>query len=55
MRCDFGTTIGDDGDVSLGGHVVPKKDTFRNLGSMLQRDDDINEDVSYRITARWIK
>jgi hypothetical protein len=28
MRCDFGTTISEDGDVSLGGQVVPKKDTF---------------------------
>jgi hypothetical protein len=37
MRCDFGTTISEDGDVSLGGQVVPK-DTIRYLGSMLQRD-----------------
>jgi hypothetical protein len=35
MRCDIGTTISEDGDVSLGGQVVPKKDTFRYLGSML--------------------
>jgi hypothetical protein len=54
MRCDFGTTISEDGDVSLGGHVVLKKDTFRYLGSMLQRDGDIDEDVSHRIKARWI-
>ncbi len=51
MRCDFGTTISEDGDVSLGGQVVPKKDTFRYLGSMLQRDGDIDEDVSHRIKA----
>jgi hypothetical protein len=49
MRCDFGTTISEDGDVSLGGQVVHKKDTFRYLGSMLQRDGDIDEDVSHRI------
>jgi hypothetical protein len=54
MRCDFGTTISEDGDVSLGGQVVPK-DTFHYLGSMLQRDDDIDEDVSHRIKARWMK
>jgi hypothetical protein len=47
MRCDFGTTISEDGDVSLGGHVV-SKDTFRYLGSMLQRDGDIDEYVSHR-------
>jgi hypothetical protein len=54
MRCDFGTTISEDGDVSLGGQVVPK-DTFHYLGSMLQRDGDIDEDVSHRIKARWMK
>jgi hypothetical protein len=55
MRCDFGTKISEDGDVNLGGQVVPKKDTFHNLGSMLQRDDDIDEDVCHMIKAGWIK
>ena len=54
MRCDFGTTISEGGDVSLGGQVVPK-DTFRYLGLMLQRDGDIDEDVSHRIKAGWMK
>jgi hypothetical protein len=35
--------------------VVPKKDTFRYLGSMLQKDGDIDEDLSYRIKADWLK
>jgi hypothetical protein len=35
MRCDFGTTISEGGDVSLGGQVVPKKDTFHYLGLIL--------------------
>jgi hypothetical protein len=35
--------------------VVPKKDTFRYLGSMLQKDVDINEDVSHRIKVGWLK
>jgi len=35
----------------LKGQKVPKKDTFRYLGSMLQRDQDIDEDVSHRIKA----
>ena len=56
MRCDFGTTISEAiGDVSLGGQVVPKKDTFHYLRSMLQRDGDIDEDVSHRIKAGWMK
>jgi hypothetical protein len=28
-------------EVSLDGQVVPRKDTFRYLGSMLQKDGDI--------------
>ena len=34
---------------------MPKKDTFRYLRSMLQRDGDIDADVSRRIKAGWIK
>jgi hypothetical protein len=55
MRCDFGTTISDDGDASLGGRVVPNKDIFNYFGSMLQRDGDIDEDVTHRIKAGWMK
>ena len=54
MRCDFGTTTRDEEDISLEGQVVPRKDTFQYLGS-LQRDGDIDEDVSHRIKAGWIK
>jgi hypothetical protein len=35
--------------------VVPKKDTFRYLGSMLQKDGDIDEDLSHRIKISWLK
>jgi hypothetical protein len=35
--------------------VVPKKDTFRYLGSMLQKDGDIDKDLSHRIKAGWLK
>ena len=34
---------------------MPTKDTFRYLGSMLQRDRDIDEDVSHRIKAGRMK
>ena len=55
MRCDFGNATHEEGEVSLEGQVVPKKDTFRYLGSMLQKDGDIDVDVSHRIKARWMK
>jgi hypothetical protein len=49
IKCDFGATTQEEGDVRLDGQVVPKKDTFRYLGSMLQKNGDIDEDVSHRI------
>jgi hypothetical protein len=48
MKCDFSTTM-KEGDVRIDGQVVPKKDIFLYLGSMLQKDGDIDEDVSHRI------
>ena len=35
MKCDFGGATQEEGDVNLEGQVVPKKDIFRYLGSML--------------------
>jgi hypothetical protein len=34
---------------------VSRKDTFQYLGSMLSRDENIDEDVSYRIKTCWLK
>ena len=51
IKCDFCTTTWEEEDISLEGQVVPRKDTFRYLESMLQRDGDIDEDVSHRIKA----
>jgi hypothetical protein len=55
LQCDFSGVTCEDGDVSLEGQIVPKRDTFRCLGSMLQSNGDINEDVCHRIKARWMK
>ena len=49
--CDFSATRHDGGDVSLDGQVVVQKDTLRYLGSVLQNDGDIDEDVRHRISA----
>ena len=53
MRCGFSTTKHE--EVSLDGQVIPQQDTFRHLRSMLQKDGDIDEDVSHRIKTRWMK
>ncbi|GJN24452.1 hypothetical protein PR202_gb12190 [Eleusine coracana subsp. coracana] len=55
MMCEFSVTRHEDGDVSLNGQLVAKKDTFRYLGLMLQKDGDIDEDVRHRISAGWLK
>jgi hypothetical protein len=55
MKCDFSATTQEERDVRLDGQVVPKKYNFRYLGSMLQNDGDINEDVSHGIKVSWLK
>jgi hypothetical protein len=55
MRCQFSGKNSDDGDVTLDERVVPMNDTFWYLGSMLRSEGEIDEDVSHRIRARWIK
>jgi hypothetical protein len=55
MRCDFSATRHEERDVSLDGQVMAKKDTFQYLGSILQKDGDIDEDVRHRISVGWLK
>jgi hypothetical protein len=55
MKCDFSATTWEEGDVRLDGQVVPKKDIFCYLGSMLQKDEDIDEDLSHRIKVVLLK
>jgi hypothetical protein len=54
MKCDFSATTQEEGYVILG-QVVPKKDTFRYLRSILQKDGDIDKDVSHTTKADWLK
>jgi hypothetical protein len=52
MRCDFGNATQEEGEVSLEGQVVPKKYTFNYMGSMLQKDRDIDTDICHRVQSR---
>jgi hypothetical protein len=49
IKCDFSATTQEERVVRLDGQVVSKKDIFRYLGSMLQKDEDIDEDADHRI------
>jgi hypothetical protein len=55
MMCQFSGDNSDDGNISLDGQIVSKNDTFRYMRSMLQSDGRIDEDVSHRIRAGWVK
>ena len=55
MICDFSATRHEGGDVGLDRQVVAQKDIFRYLGSVLQNDGGIDEDVRHRISAGWLK
>jgi hypothetical protein len=55
MKCDFSATTQEERDVRLDGQVVPKRDTFHYLGSMLQKNGDIDENVSHRIKTHRLK
>jgi hypothetical protein len=55
IKCDFSATTQEEGDFRLDGQVVPKKDIFRYLGSMLQKDRNIDEDLSHRIKVGCLK
>jgi hypothetical protein len=55
MKYDFSATTQEEGNVRLDDQVVPKKDTFRHLGSILQKNWNIDEDVSYRIKVSCLK
>jgi Reverse transcriptase (RNA-dependent DNA polymerase) len=55
MRCQFSGKNSDDEDVSLDRQVVSMNDTFWYLGWMLQSEGEIDEDVSHRIRAGWVK
>jgi hypothetical protein len=54
MKCDFSATTQEEENVRLDGQVVPKKDIFHYLGSMLQKNEDIDEDVSHIIKDGWL-
>jgi hypothetical protein len=53
--CNFSATTQEEGDVRLDGQVVPKKYTFRYLRSMLQKNGNIDEDVSHRTKSGWLE
>nr|XP_009795963.1 PREDICTED: uncharacterized protein LOC104242585 [Nicotiana sylvestris]XP_016467879.1 PREDICTED: uncharacterized protein LOC107790467 [Nicotiana tabacum] len=42
-------------EVKNGTQVVPKRDSFKYLGSIIQGNREIDEDVTHRIEAGWMR
>ncbi|GJY90157.1 retrovirus-related pol polyprotein LINE-1, partial [Tanacetum coccineum] len=58
LRCDFGNgeiTHNEEVDIRIGDKILQPKESFRYLGSMLHKSGRIDEDVSNRIKAAWMK
>ena len=49
LHCGFSGRIVEGGDVVLDGRAIPKVDKFKYLGSIIQQNGDIDEDISQRI------
>ncbi|XP_070036792.1 uncharacterized protein [Nicotiana tomentosiformis] len=56
LKCKFsnGTQVVD-GDVRLDTQVIPKRSSFKYLGSIIQGNREFDEDVTYHIRAEWMK
>jgi hypothetical protein len=56
MDCNFSGHIQSvETTVKIETHEIPRKDSFRYLGSMISKDGEIDEDVEHRIRAGWLK
>ncbi|XP_070005980.1 uncharacterized protein [Nicotiana sylvestris] len=56
LECKFSDEASEvGGDVMLGSQVIPKRDSFKYLGSVIQGGGEIDEDVTSRIGVGWTK
>ena len=56
MKCKFSKHgIRDYSIVRLDGQEIPMSSHFKYLGSIIQKDEEIDSDVKHRIQASWLK
>ncbi|XP_070034531.1 uncharacterized protein [Nicotiana tomentosiformis] len=56
LECKFsGTTQGEEGEERLDSQVIPRRGSFKYLGSIIQGDREIDKDITHRIGAGWMK
>ncbi|KAG5615096.1 hypothetical protein H5410_014920, partial [Solanum commersonii] len=53
---DFGDVVEEaDVEVRLATQIIPKRENFKYLGSVIQGSGDIDDDVTHRIGVAWMK
>ncbi|WMV56372.1 hypothetical protein MTR67_049757 [Solanum verrucosum] len=56
LGCKFSDALDEaDGEVKLDTQIIPKKESFKYLGVVIQGSGDIDDDVTHRIGAAWMK
>ena len=56
MHCKFSKRqVDSDLEVKIGEDIIPQVTKFRYLGSIVQSDGEINDDIMHRIQAGWLK
>ncbi|XP_009798508.1 uncharacterized protein [Nicotiana sylvestris] len=56
LECTFSDGMHEEGvEMKIGTQVIPKRDRFKYLGSIIQGNREIDEDVTYRIGAGWMR
>jgi len=53
LRCCFSERADAGGEVTLDGRPTSKVDKFKYLGSIIQQNGDIDEDINQRIRVGW--
>lgn len=55
VDCKFGDSRSDEGVITLDEKEITPSDYFRYLGSIIQKNGEIDEDVKHRVKAGWMK
>jgi hypothetical protein len=56
LECKFSAAMDEEGrEVRLAPQPIPKTESFKYLGSIIQSSGDIDDDVTHRIGAAWLK
>jgi len=55
LHCCFSGSVDARGEVTLDERPIPKVDKFKYLGSFIQQNGDINEDINHCIKVGWKK